>query len=506
MSAQPNEGVKQFVEIKNVGKRVHPQYDNKVELWNFLLSSYRGGMGMQGRAGMTEAEVKELKPNGYYAGLFRWPAESAKKYLIRVAMTPYTPYARRIVNTFVNYLTRETPERKGDEAYRDLYSDVNMRGMDMTAFVRHCLTMQRVLGEFNVLIDMPAIKATPVSRYEEVSRGIRPYAVALMPQNIVDWSVGANNRYEWVLVETSWMVSSVALEKPYVHTRRTYYDAEVWQVYDKDQRGKWELIESGQHPCGEVPVARITTSDFDFNPETPESWFYDLADMNREIYNLDSIDVENFQNQTHGQLILPADAEMNADAQGRRASASEAWTETPEENGISRYIQTTGIEHTSVKDKVSDRREEMFRLAGLYHRVQTRQVETADAKKWDHEEMNQFLAAFAETAEATEKEIVRIAGLWRGIKNATVDVTYKKDYSISDLESMVAAVLDLNTIGFASETGRKEALKRIYVALIGDHVDDATMNKIRNEIDASEQEDPLLALGMMQGARDENNE
>jgi hypothetical protein len=148
----------------------------------------------------------------------------------------------------------------------------------------------------------------------------------------------------------------------------------------------------------------------------------------------------------------------------------------------------------------------MFRLAGLYHRVQTRQVETADAKKWDHEEMNQFLAAFAETAEATEKEIVRIAGLWRGIKNATVDVTYKKDYSISDLESMVAAVLDLNTIGFASETGRKEALKRIYVELIGDHVDDATMNKIRNEIDASEQEDPLLALGMMQRNNDANNE
>ncbi|MDD3545962.1 MAG: hypothetical protein PHG96_11495, partial [Kiritimatiellae bacterium] len=74
------------------------------------------------------------------------------------------------------------------------------------------------------------------------------------------------------------------------------------------------------------------------------------------------------------------------------------------------------------------------------------------------------------------------------------------------LESMVAAVLDLNTIGFASETGRKEALKRIYVELIGKHVDDATLQKISDEIDASEQEDPLLALGMMQRANDEGNE
>lgn len=496
----------QFVEIKNVGKRKHPQYDEKAKLWNFLLASYRGGMGMQGRAGMSDADVRDLKPNGYYPGLFPWPAESAKKYIIRVAMTPYAPYARRIVNTFVNYVTRETPERKGDEAYRDLYSDVNMRGMDMTAFVRHCLTMQRVLGEFNVLIDMPAIKTTPLSRYDEVFQGIRPYAVALMPQNIVDWSVGANNRYEWVLLETSWIVSSVAAEKPYTHTRRTYYDAQYWQVYDKDERGQWELIESGQHPCGEVPIARIATNNYDFNPETPESWFYDLADMNREIYNLDSIDVENFHNQSHGQLILPMDAASGAQEQGRRASASEAWTETPEENGISRYIQTTGVEHTSIKDKTQDRREEMFRLAGLYHRVQTRQIETADAKKWDHQEMNQFLAAFAETAELTEKEIVRVAGLWRGVKDATVDVTYKKDYSIDDLETMVAAVLDLNTVGFASETGRKEALKRIYVELIGKHVDDATLQKIRDEIDASEQEDPLLALGMMQRANDEGNE
>ena len=504
MSAQLNEPkiIEPLKEIKNVGERQHQTYDAKKRIWNFLLASYRGGMGMQGRAGLDQLTDEHRKPHGYYAGLFKYPMESKDKYINRVAATPYRPYAKRIVNTFVNYVTTDEPERKNDAQFRELYDDVNLHGTSMRDFVKSCLIMQRVIGEFNILVDMPTSDKPPVSQYHAIASGMRPYAVPVLPHNIVDWQIGNDGGYKWALVEMTWTESRIDSESPVTVVRRTYYDAEVWQAYERVNDGKWILTGANVHPCGVTPIARITSDDYDFNPETPESWFYDLADMNRLIYNLESIDYANFENQTHGQRILPAN--VDDEATGKIASVSEAWTETPEEKGISRFIQPNGIEHTTVKEKMDDVREEMFRVAGLYHRIASRQVETAEAKRWDHEEMNQFLSAFSRTAEKIEKSVIRLAAKWQGKDGDKLEVTYRKDYAIDDLESTVAAALDLKTIGYTSETGRKEVIKRVYNLLVGDHVTDETMKAIYDEIDESEEEDPLLALSM--AAAGNNNE
>ncbi len=55
--------------IKNIGERQHPQYAEKKEIWEFLMASYRGGMGMQNRTGMTSSQELAIKPSGYYAVL-----------------------------------------------------------------------------------------------------------------------------------------------------------------------------------------------------------------------------------------------------------------------------------------------------------------------------------------------------------------------------------------------------------------------------------------------------
>jgi len=479
------EQVKELVAIANVGGRTHPQYAEKGKLWDFLMASYRGGMGMQGRDGMTPGQKETLEPHGYYPGLFQWEKENADDYNNRKAITPYRPYARGIVNAFVNFVTKTDPTRKNIKKGDDFLDNVDQGGRTMKAFIRHSLSMQRVLGEYNVLVDMPEIKETPLSKMHQMQLGQRPYCVPVLPQNLVDWSIGNNGLYEWILIETAWYESHIEDDEPKEVKRRTYFDKEVFQVYEESEKGgAWKLVEAKPHPVKEVPMIRIHADDIDTDPATPESWFYDLADLNRAIYNLDSIDIVNFHTQCFGQLILPATGSGDAEA-AKIASTSEAWTETEEENGISRYIQPTGIEHTTIEAKILTLRAEMYRLSGLYHKTDSKAAETAEAKAWDHEEMNQFLSAYADTGESLETDIFRLKAGWEN-SSTVVTVDYNKDFTVQDLEKIIASILDLKQVGYGSEVGRKEALKRAYNQLLDGYVTEKTMRAIEAEIDASE--------------------
>ncbi len=494
--------IKLGTQIEKIGAREHPEHAEKADLWDFLLSSYRGGLGNQGRTGMTVAEAERLKPSGYYYGLFKFKREATEDYLRRVMMTPYRPYARRIVETFAKYVTREEPEREGATGFDDLIADADLRGDDLRAVVAHLLGMWRTLGTMNVLVDMPNTEGRPpISRLDALNRRIRPYVVPVLPQNVVDWQLDEYGRYEWVIIQTTYS-KSADLEKggkeaeSKMLRRRTYWDAAIWQVYEETKKDHWELADEGDHPCGECPLIRIEDTDIDNDAVTPECWFFDLADINRAIYNMDSLDLSNFYLQTLGILILPAGGSLGEGNEAQALSATEAFTEAPGENGISRFISPTGENHAAFETKIMNLRMEMYRLSGLHHRTESKAAETAEAKAYDREDMNQFLSSTARGADRIEQEIFRLAAAWQGRSADGVTVAYPRDYSVPDVEGLFRAALDLKAVGFGSEIGRKEMLKKLYWTILPD-LSPEILVRIEAEIDASEPAaDPFAGFDM----------
>lgn len=494
-------------QVANISIRKHPQYDESVRLWDFLLASYRGGLGMQGRAGMSEAQARSLKPAGYYAGLFRFKRESVDDYLVRVAQTPYRPYARKIIQAFGNYVTKNDPEREGVESMQDFIADCNLKGTPLTRATQNELILQASLGEINILIDMPMPDRPIFSRYDAQQARIRPYSITVMPQSIVDWSIGMDGKYEWVIIECRYINNSPYEERSETITERMFWDKIGWQRYRSisNDNGKFEdfkLDAEGEHPCGECPVIRVAAEDIDNTPLTPESWAYDLFDMNRAIYNLESIDLVNLYYQTFGQLIVPRTA-MGTEEDIKIASVSEAMTESTDENGITRIIQPTGAEAAAIGNKINSLKIEMYNVAGLLHRSDSRAPETAESKAWDFQEVNQFLVALARTADWIEREKIRLAGLWQG-KAVDAQITYPKDFAVEDLAATTAAILDLKQIGFSSETGRKAVVKKVFRSLLLPDINPALMIDIEREIDESKERNPLEGFDM--GREPENEE
>lgn len=499
----------EYVPIKNLGGRKHPHYDERQTLWNFLLASWRGGLGMSYRAGMKLSDVESLKLHGYYAGLFKFKREAAEDYINRVAMSPYTPLARQIVEEYCRYVTKDDPARKGAEKYKELIEDTDNAGRGMSLFVRDTLAMAMVMGEIGILVDMPETVEPVASKADAIEKGLRAYAVTVLPQSIVDWSIGDDGKYEWLIIETAGLVNDPTDEdgtKTVIY--RTYWDKYYWQKYQSVQKvgdvnantkaSDWKLTASGEHPCGEVPVIRLVINDVDRNALTPESWFFDLADLNRAIYNLDSLDLANLYYQTFGILVLPP---ADSDAVTTILSRTHALTEHPDTNGITRFVQTTGAAGESFDRKIKELKERMYMVAGLQYQTNKNVPESGISKAWDFQRVNQFLTGIARFAEQIEKRVSSLAGKWEG-NSEGYSAEYPKDYSVQELADLIAGILGIKQVGFGSETGRKESLKRMYREVLPD-LSDEMRRKLDAEIDASEEPDPLKGFDISRKEEEE---
>lgn len=478
-------------DIANIGDRKHPQYDEKRMIWDFLLASCKGGMGMKGRSGMTTVQAKNVSVSGFFPGLFPFKREDVLDYITRTMLTPYTPFARQIVEEFANFITKDEPTRDGADSFGDILQNADLKKHTMTEFINAVMTVGMMLGDLSVLIDLPRVETPLISRRQEIDSGVRPYCVILTPQSIVDWSMARDGRYDWLIYSASYWNNSVTNESAVLVNQRVYWDSERWAIYEEHGDKKaWIQIAGGLHPCGEVPVVRLAARDTDSNILTPESWFYDLADINRAIYNLDSLDLMNLHYQTHNVMIVPSDGDDGAHIS---MSATHALAESAQDHGVTRFIAPSGATSESFAAKIDNLKERMYLIAGLQRRAQSSQPEAGIAKEWDFQRVNQFLAEQAAAAERLENEIVRMVELWNGQREASYSAQYKRNFAVEELADIVEGVLGLKQLGFSSEIGRKEATKKLYREVLS-NIPPERLIEIEKEVDASVEADPLAGF------------
>ncbi len=479
--------------ITNIGTREHPQHKEKSDLWDFLLASYKGGLGMSRRFGMSDDWARRMKLSGFYSGVFSFPREDPDSYAVRCAMTPYTPLARQIIDEFAKYVTKDKPVRENAEPFFEFLENVNRAGKTMDEFIaRDVLPIQLALGEYNILVDEPVTTREFVSLADARSAGVRPYVTPILPQSIVDWAETPDGSgYEWLIIEENKIINTIEMESAAIIRRRIYWDSEIFQIFEYTPTTKsWEWVYGKSHRIGRVPVVRVVTQDADVNILTPESWAFDLFDLNRALYNMDSLDFANLYMQTLNTLILPNTGD---DAEARKLAAAYALGENPAEKGISRYIAPSGTPYEAFDRKIESIIRRMYMVAGLQHRTEKNVAESGISKSWDFERVNQFLASEVKVAEYAEREIIRLVSAWMGRGETDYQAIYPKDFSVKELSDTVESILGLKTFGFYSDTGRKEAAKYMYREILT-NLSEETRAKIEKEIDESEETNPFAGF------------
>ena len=225
-----------------------------------------------------------------------------------------------------------------------------------------------------------------------------------------------------------------------------------------------------EHGLGEVPFVRAVEADgFGIGAS---HWFEDVVCISDAILNNESEAQMNIIKQMFGLLVVSESFAANAgratarDAEGERREVpmsaviarSAAIIETPEDKGTSRYISPGGVENAVIRAENEALKRMLFESVNLSVAKDTRLVESAEAKQWDFQNIEQLMKTRADLMEQSEAEAWRLLNLWQPTIPVP-EIQYNRSFAMLDLKESVATLMELSSFNQESETYQREVGK-----------------------------------------------
>ena len=448
--------------------REHPLYTHFADTWEVLANAYDGTGGFM--------------DGGY---LFEFPAEDSNKFAKRQQQSRYHNYVETLVELFTRYLTRQVVRETESQELQSWWRDVDGKGTDVGGYVRDIVTTGLAVGHVGTLVDKPEVSGGETKATDSA----RPFLSVYSPLTIPDWLYDARDGIHAIklregITPTEFDPEDAGQEAPYQYL---VWDREKWARFDVDGLP----FGSGEHKLGRVPFVvfrpkRMKRHPFLGKPLIP-------AQLVRAIYNRASEEDEVLRDQAFSQLIVsipsdaPEDTEQKvSDRVGQGGGTQKALIirgsatyETPD-------MQTA----ETLRENQSFLVREIYRMAHVPFRQDTKDVESAEAVRLQHAELNEMLRGMANDLTDLEQNISRLFFAWQSsneaaaesaYQSAGVTVQYPDEFFTRDLvveleEWAQAVAFDLG------ETAEK-AIKRRVVSRVLPEVDQETKDAIEAELE-----------------------
>lgn len=392
----------------------HDAYKYYINRWIFLNDSYQGGydyfMG------------KYLEPYHY---------ESRDDYEKRLRQVGLDNHVKSIVDLYNSFLFRKEIKRDygsidTDPGLEPFLKDADLDGRSFLAFLRDLSTYTMVYGNCWVVIDKPSTQV--LTRADELNQGIRPYVSLFTPDNVLDWEYErqANGLYRLVYLKVK---EEIIENKQYVR-EYTPDEVNVYLIDGDDKTG--ELFETVPNTLGEVPAVCVYNTRSNIRG-VGVSAVGDIADVQKEIYEMTS-EIEQIVRLTnHPTLVKTADTEASAGAG--------SIIQMPQnlDGGLKPYLlQPDGASIEAVLQAIEKKVESIDRgasLAGI-RSVESRRL-SGVALTSEFQTLNSKLSGFAMSLEHAEEQIWRIWSKYQG-KTWDGDIMYPRSFSIQDKANDIA--------------------------------------------------------------------
>ena len=142
---------------------------------------------------------------------------------------------------------------------------------------------------------------------------------------------------------------------------------------------------------------------------------------------------------------------------------SAAIVESVEEKGISRFISPSGVENAAIREENACLKRELYDVVGLAVQSPGRELQTAESKAWDFQNVCQFLAARADLLEQAERNAWLLMQKFDpGVKIPRT--VYNRKFAVRDLAGSIAGLLQLKDLDSGPEF--RKALRRSALDLL----------------------------------------
>ena len=426
--------------------RTNPFYTANASTWARSLAAYGGGAKY-----INQALIKHMN-------------EIPPEYQERLQRACYVNYPRRVATLITQYVLYKRPEREGADP--DFVEDFSRTGMRVDEVMRQFSTYLNICGCAWLAVDMPAFDGEK-SKADEIAERLRPYCVAMSPLQVRDWCYGADGKLSWVLAAEDRLDNSDPFHAEHViKVRKLWTRHEAVVITEDTYTGEMKKSVI-PHDLGVVPFIRHCEVDGYGLGEN--HWFEDVVRISDAILNNTSEAQMNVVKQMFGLLVIPEDfldtvrEQQEHDKNGASGDAgtmkpgeplsytlarSAALFESADGKGVSRYIQPAGTETAAIRAEIEALRREMYSAVGLAASKDTKMVESAEAKAWDFQNVEAYMATRADILEQCEVEAWKMVNHWMPTVPVPT-VSYNRNFAILDLKESVATLLELS--GFNQE-------------------------------------------------------
>lgn len=446
------------VDYQRLFSREHPFYTAHKDIWERNHKAYSGG-----KPYIKDALIPHL-------------SEIPDEYQERLRRAYYFNWPRKIARIITQYVLATRPVRQGADA--DLVEDWSRSGLRADEVMRQFSTYLNVFGAAWLAVDMPQFEG-PKTKADEIAEKLRPYCVALSPLQVIDWCYGSDSDLDWVLVKEALLDNSDPFEQPVEIKIRKLWTRSNLTVVANYSTGKTET-NTIDHNLGCVPFIRKVEVD-GFGLEA-NHWFDDVVGISDAILNNESESQMNTVKQMFGLLVVSETFANNAKAEKAESgsetpsgsnesksvssviSRSAAIIESSADNGISRYISPTGAESAAIRSENQALIRMLFECIGLAVSKDTKMVESAEAKLWDFQNIEQFMKTRADVLEQCEYQAWELMAKWQ--PSITIPtITYNRNFAVLDLQQSVAALVELAGFNTDSDDYQREINKTAVILL-----------------------------------------
>ncbi|NCD40752.1 MAG: hypothetical protein EOL88_01535 [Bacteroidia bacterium] len=430
--------------------RTHPEYATHKSVWDFLQSSYEGGM-------------KYISNN-----LFQYIKEGNVEFDKRKERAYRENHTRRIVDLIISYLFKAQPTRvMTNQLLIDFYDNVDGLGTPMHQKLKYFSSMASVLGRVYIVMDKRQLPEEERTGTQRDNLKEKPYVYMVFPQNVLDISFDENGAIRWLLIKESIRDD----EDPFESSGDVTSQYRLWTregCFVFDEGGEYVAEKSTpQTNLGVVPV--IPLDGEEYSEFCGASTVADVAYLDRAIFNnwsrLDVI----VNDQTFSQLIFPVEAlpmdsildDEKLQEQFLTLSTKRIITYSGQAGMAPSYIAPDAGQAQFILDMVQAQIKQLYASMGLAGEVVSEsKAASGVSRSYDFDKLNKMLVTKATALEKAENLIVSLFSKWSGITIDDFKVDYPDDFDVKSLSDEILIAQELTLLG-VSERFNKEIMKRV---------------------------------------------
>lgn len=451
-------------------EKTHALYNKMESFWQFMGAAYDGIDAL--------IEIKAIEKH---------ERESKDNYNARIKELFAFNYSKSVIDIFSHYLHEKPPKRElaglaEDTSWLEFMDDCDLYGTKWDTFLSDQQKNASIYGFVGILIDKAGEQME--TRADELALGIYPYAVAYMPQSILDWE------YDREPETNRPFLSYLKVQDDDGQYRIwTPSDWEVWRI--NQDTGKPEIVKAGFNPLGEIPFV----------------FFQNIKNRTRrnigisDIAGIARIDASIIRNLSHGEEVI----KYSAFPMMRKPMVA-AGTET-DTVGVTSVLEfdpmlpdskpdwlTAPVAEpiNSILEWIAKKVEEIYRSSntgGLHFTEVSSNAKSGVALKQEFQLLNAVLSHKADNEDEAELYCLYHWLSWQGNRDLYEDIEIKRprDFSIADMTADLANALTAKSL-VASDLFKKALQKRIARNML-EGAPEEDLAAIDEEIDAEKTEE-----------------